>query len=227
MDCHAERSLGQVHAFISGDCALADALSAIASHGTEALGADMAGLTLNDGAGRATTVVYTDHMVPEIDQAQYDSDRGPCLHALRSKSNVLITDVNTDGRFPEYAVAAARHGIHASMSVPLCVAGRGIGALNFYDHRTAHFDDRRSGGDVFAQLSAIVAAYCDRAEEADNLQRAVESRSTIEQAKGIIMATSGCSPDRAFDLLREQSQAQNRKLRTIAEEIVASQERSS
>jgi GAF domain-containing protein len=225
VDDHVQGSLDQVHAFISGECGLVEALNIIASHGTAALGADMAGLTLNDSAGRATTVVYTDRMVPEIDQAQYDSDRGPCLHALRSQSNVLITDVSTDERFPEYAVAAARHGIHATVSVPLCVAGHGIGALNFYDHRPGHFDALPSGGDVFAQLSAIVAAYYDRAEEADNLQRAIESRSTIEQAKGIIMATSGCTPDRAFDLLREQSQAENRKLRTIAEEIVASQER--
>jgi ANTAR domain len=34
------------------------------------------------------------------------------------------------------------------------------------------------------------------------------------------MATTGCSRDRAFVLLRQQSQAQNRKLRDIAADIV-------
>jgi hypothetical protein len=35
------------------------------------------------------------------------------------------------------------------------------------------------------------------------------------------MASTGCSPDAAFELLRMQSQAENRKLITIATELVA------
>jgi AmiR/NasT family two-component response regulator len=48
----------------------------------------------------------------------------------------------------------------------------------------------------------------------------MESRAIIEQAKGVIIATSGCSADEAFDLLRLQSQTENRKLRDIASELV-------
>ena len=52
------------------------------------------------------------------------------------------------------------------------------------------------------------------------MAQAMQSRSTIEQAKGIIMSTSGCTPDQAMDLLVQQSQHQNVKLRDIAREIV-------
>jgi AmiR/NasT family two-component response regulator len=58
-------------------------------------------------------------------------------------------------------------------------------------------------------------------EEVDGLRLAMEHRAVIEQAKGIIIGTSGCSPDEAFDLLRQQSQHMNRKIRDIAAEIVA------
>jgi AmiR/NasT family two-component response regulator len=51
------------------------------------------------------------------------------------------------------------------------------------------------------------------------------SRAVIEQAKGVLMAAMGCTPDAAFDLLRQQSQTENRKLRVVAEEIVARQSR--
>ncbi len=42
----------------------------------------------------------------------------------------------------------------------------------------------------------------------------------IEQAKGILMAESRCSPDQAFAMLRAASQRSNVKVRDLAEEIV-------
>jgi AmiR/NasT family two-component response regulator len=58
-----------------------------------------------------------------------------------------------------------------------------------------------------------------RAEVA-GLKRAMESRATIEQAKGILMAVEHCSPGAAFDILTRASQRQNRKLALVAAEIV-------
>jgi hypothetical protein len=42
----------------------------------------------------------------------------------------------------------------------------------------------------------------------------------IEQAKGILMARTGCGPDEAFDLLRLLSQRANVKVRDLAAELV-------
>lgn len=39
------------------------------------------------------------------------------------------------------------------------------------------------------------------------------------------MATTGCTPDEAFDQLREQSQRENVKVRTVAVEIVRHSQR--
>jgi AmiR/NasT family two-component response regulator len=54
-----------------------------------------------------------------------------------------------------------------------------------------------------------------------NLRLALESRDLIGQAKGVIMVTMRCSPDRAFELLVAQSQAENRKLVEVAAEIAS------
>jgi hypothetical protein len=43
----------------------------------------------------------------------------------------------------------------------------------------------------------------------------------IEQAKGIVMAQSGCDPEAAFDLLRRASQRSNVPVRELAAQIVA------
>jgi hypothetical protein len=57
------------------------------------------------------------------------------------------------------------------------------------------------------------------AHELELTHEALETRDIIGQAKGVIMAAMGCSPDEAFNMLRKQSQAENRKLVEVAVEI--------
>ena len=59
-----------------------------------------------------------------------------------------------------------------------------------------------------------------RAEVAQ-LRGSIEARVVIEQAKGMLMADRGCSDQEAFDLLVGMSQAEQRKVREIAVELVA------
>lgn len=48
----------------------------------------------------------------------------------------------------------------------------------------------------------------------------LETLPIVEQAKGILVAQTGCTPDEAFDLLRAASQRSNVKLRDVARKIV-------
>jgi hypothetical protein len=58
-------------------------------------------------------------------------------------------------------------------------------------------------------------------DEMELLATALESRDLIGQAKGVIMVSVGCSADEAFQLLKQQSQHENRKLVAVAADIVA------
>ena len=116
---------------------------------------------------------------------------------------------------------------------PLVARGEGLGALNLYSRRPSAFIDiNLDESGVFANQAAMVLAnarvYWDARELSENLQQAMQSRSVIDQAVGVIMATSGQSPDGAFQILVRASQRENRKLREIAAERVANaQQRSS
>jgi hypothetical protein len=221
------RAMDVVHAFVHGAGEMDRTLRQVAELAVEAVGADMAGLTIRDERGRPTTVVYTDRMVPEIDQVQYDWDRGPCVDAARTKQVLEIEDARTDERWPEFAAAAISHGILSTLSMPVVVVTDGLGALNFYDGTASFFrdDDKRRLAELFAGQCAVTGLYWTAANEAMNLTTAMQSRATIEQAKGVIMATMRCSAEEAFDVLRSQSQQENRKLRDIAAEIIARQAR--
>ncbi|MDT0402878.1 ANTAR domain-containing protein [Streptomyces edwardsiae] len=59
-------------------------------------------------------------------------------------------------------------------------------------------------------------------EEVEQLRQAIASRPVIDQARGILMATYGCTSDEAWHILREASQLSNTRLRTVAESLTAS-----
>ncbi|MEU0069891.1 ANTAR domain-containing protein [Streptomyces sp. NPDC006332] len=59
-------------------------------------------------------------------------------------------------------------------------------------------------------------------EEVEQLRQAIASRPVIDQARGILMATQGCTSDEAWTILRQTSQLSNTKLRTVAAAVTAS-----
>ena len=70
---------------------------------------------------------------------------------------------------------------------------------------------------------AFVASVKDHlglVEEVMNLRRALTSRASIDQAKGIVMAERRCSPDEAFKVLVKMSQDTNVRLADVARALV-------
>ena len=215
-----------VHAlsrFFVNDGTLGDTLLKVSQLACDVAPADMAGITMLVG-GKARTGVFTDPEAPEIDEAQYKSGKGPCLDAFRHQETYRIDSTAAEQRWPELAAMAAAHGIIATLSLPLVARDVSLGALNLYS-RNRIFDDQASDrASVFAEQAAIVLAntqvYWDAQQLSENLTQAMDSRSTIDYAIGILLANGATTPDDAFQILVRASQRENRKLRDIAREMV-------
>jgi hypothetical protein len=106
----------------------------------------------------------------------------------------------------------------------LCTPGGRRGALNVYafaepsEHVIALVP--RLADQVTIAL-ANAELYESAHHLAVHLQRALETRGVIEQAKGVLIARQGCSDEQAFDILRRASQRLNRKLRDVAADLVS------
>jgi response regulator NasT len=72
------------------------------------------------------------------------------------------------------------------------------------------------------ELQSAIDITLQRFAEYQSLQGAFGRRALIEQAKGILMARHGINADRAFELLRDHSQHNGRKLSEIAAAVVES-----
>jgi hypothetical protein len=71
------------------------------------------------------------------------------------------------------------------------------------------------------QVRALAQELEFAARELDGLHTAMQTRATIEQAKGVLMGLHGCTADQAFERLAQLSQAAQRKLHDVAASIVA------
>jgi GAF domain-containing protein len=174
---------------------------------------------------RVTTAAATDGTTLQLDGSQYTNNEGPCLEAAALGETVRVHDFGADDRYPRFAVDALRLGIHSSVSLPLQVRDRTIGALNLYGTTAKAFDETAEVlASRFARQAAATLANAEIHERTvtlvTQLNQAMASRSTIDLARGILIATTGCDADEAFNLLKQQSQHENIKLRDVAAEIV-------
>ena len=72
------------------------------------------------------------------------------------------------------------------------------------------------------ELQSSIEITLQRFSEFDSLQGTLGRRAVIEQAKGILMERHKIDQQRAFDMVRSQSQNSGRKVGELAEAIVAS-----
>jgi len=182
------------------------------------------GVTMaNDG--RVITVGPADQLAAQLDEQQYDMDEGPCLQALRESHIVDAPDLSVEQRWDGYPPAAMGLGVAAIYSSPLIVAEHTIGVVNLYADRKDPFTQTTK--DLIAQLVSLTAVavtatlrnYAD-VSLTDQLQEALNSRSVIDQAIGIIIATQKIGPTAAFGMLRKQSQNSNTRVAVIAQRLV-------
>jgi GAF domain-containing protein len=222
---HLSEGIAELSRLLVNEEALDDTLQRVADLACRNIGgADVAGVTLLRD-GKPTTAVFTDPASPKIDSEQYRTGKGPCLDAFRHQQVFGVPSTTDEERWPEFAQAAAEHGMMSTLSLPLAVRGHGIGALNLYAKKRAAFsEEEEQVGMMFAAQASVALANAQLYDSAyrmtQQLQDALTSRAVIDQAMGILMARNGIGADEAFEVLRTTSQNENRKLRELAQDIV-------
>lgn len=164
-------------------------------------------ITLRRDAEEVFTVVASDALAVELDEIQYGNGDGPCLESLRTGRIVHVADTRTERRWNGYPRHADRHGARSSLSLPLSVSSATIGALNVYGREPGTFADAavRETLTVIAAQAASALTMLLRHVQHDlttaQLEEALNSRTTIDQVIGILMAQQRCTAGQAFALL--------------------------
>lgn len=195
-----------------------ETLQLIVDRGEQLLvGCDGVSLMLVGRGGRIETPAASSQAARDSDTAQYETGEGPCLDAIKDHRTVVIADLETEERWPNYRARALELGVRSMLSFRLFVTDESLGALDMHSRQPGAFD-RRSQlvGQVFA-AQASVAMKSALTEM--GLRTALRSRDVIGQAKGIVMAHHRVTADMAFDVLKSISQHRNEPLRDVAKRI--------
>lgn len=183
-------------------------------------------VSISLGAPTEPELVATDSKTAQsVDGAQITAGEGPRNTAWEEGATVTSDDLRGDVRWPRLGRALGDSPATAAIAVPLTVGESRFGALTIYSDDPALVNEARvRGAELLAAAIAAVLQETDTKAEladlAENLQEAMRSRAGIEQAKGILMATHGCSADDAFRMLAEASSRTNVKVRVIAARLV-------
>jgi GAF domain-containing protein len=181
-------------------------------------GAQHAGITLIHRGGRLDTPAADSEVVLQIDALQIEMDQGPCLEAIRHHETVSSPDLAADDRWPEWGQRVVdTYGIRSMLCFQLFTHRDNVGALNLYSSSFDGFsdDDREHGLALAAHAAVAVFA----AQEVDQLKGALDARTAIGVALGILMERFHITQDQAFSVLSRVSSRQNMKLRLLAEEL--------
>ncbi len=182
-------------------------------------GAQYAGVTVTRNARHIDTPAATHKWPILLDEVQQRHREGPCLTAAWEEKTVHVADLETDDRFPRYRrEALEKTPIRTIMAFQLFIADETMGALNVYAEQAHAFDQMSKDiGRIFAAHSSVAWNSARRDEQ---FKRALASRDTIGQAKGMIMERYGVDAVQAFEVLRKLSQDGNVPLVQVAGELV-------
>jgi len=189
------------------------------------LDADDAGVLRTHSRSNIETPAATTPRVDEAHQLQVKFDEGPCLDAIEGRATYRSDDVSKDLRWPQWGPAAAQIGIRSTVGVRLATRTRGYGSLNIYADRPSAFT--QADEEVAEMLAAHATSVFAVAERAKGLETALETRTTIAQAQGILMQKFSIGSEPAFDFLKRISQHENTRLFSVAEAVIVQAESNS
>lgn len=195
----------------------------VAVHVTGTTGA---GILLEDVDGRLRHAVASDAVTADLEGVQLELGEGPCMLAHASREPVLIPDLSAEQRFASMVPRTLDRGVRAVFTLPLLRKGESIGILDLYrDTPGALSPSQADAGSLLADMATTAVLnrrrYDDSTVVTQRLQRALDSRIVLEQAKGRVGAQLNIEMRAAEQLIHEFARALGRHAREVVRDIAA------
>jgi transcriptional regulator with GAF, ATPase, and Fis domain len=203
-----------------------DLLQTLVDRTTELFDAAAAGIILGPDAEHLDVIASTSENSRIVGLMQLRAGEGPCVEAITSGDVVSVVDeAEMHDRWPVFADAATGSGFASVHAIPLRLRGQVIGSLNLFRDREGALNEADA---IAAQALADVATISvlqertihDSSVVRDQLQRALDTRVVIEQAKGVLAYTHDVDMDAAFRLIRQQARSTQSPMSEVAAGVV-------
>ena len=208
------------------DRGLAPTLQQVVDAAKILAGADGAGLMLADTEGQLRWASATNQFAQNAEDHQEREAQGPCMAAFVQRTAMSVADARQGPDSYGMRSVLAKSDVLAAVSVPVELEGGPIGTLDLYSAKPREWDNsevsalQAYAAIVASLLGAAVAAHAT-GRLAEQLQAALEHRSLIERAKGILMARDDIDAATAFERLRSAARSSRRPLTDVVRDAIA------
>jgi GAF domain-containing protein len=166
-----------------------------------------------------------------LEALQAEHGEGPAVDAYEDREVVGADDLTRESRWPAFSPAAVRRGLVAVLASPIPYGDQAVGVLAVLDgspHPWVRVERQALAAftDLAAMLVLNAMAATERGRLAGELQGALDSRVSVEQAKGVLVGRHGLTPRQAFERLRQRARDERRPLTEVAQAIVEAAQRS-
>ena len=174
------------------DYDVVEVLDGLMSTCLDLLDVDEAGLMLTDPRGGLQRVASSSEEARLLELLQVQTREGPCFEAVHEGQIVLVDDISAArDRWPTFAGRAIADGFNSVYAFPMRLRDAIVGGLNLFGNERGTLDDE---GRMIAKALADIATIGILQQRtlsrssllAENLQRALNTRIVVEQAKGVL-----------------------------------------
>lgn len=201
-------------------------LTQLAADCARLLDVSAVGLLLADPRGALHVVAVSSERVADLEAFQAQRAQGPCHTCYLDGQPVNVPDLAAAAaRWPDFAAVAADAGVASVHAVPMRLRHSVVGALNLFGATTGALNEADLRLAQALADVATVALIQDRAASDRNLvneqlQRALDSRVVLEQAKGVLSYSGDLDMPDAFAALRHYARDNQIALTELANAVV-------
>ena len=220
------RTLVELADTLVADFDVVELLTLVTDRCVEVLDVSAAGLMLVSPEGELRVMASSSEAMRLLELFELQAQEGPCLDCYRTGEPVVNQDLATaKSRWPRFASEALAAGFHSVHALPMRLRGAVLGALNLFHNETGEmWQDDIEAAQALADVATIAVLQHRAALEAqvltDQLNRALNTRIMIEQAKGMVAEREGLSMEEAFATLRGYARNHNLRLADVARDLI-------
>jgi hypothetical protein len=207
------------------DRTVVDILAPLLLDCTAVLPASSAAILVRSRGEQLVLLHSTSHRASEIEMLQIQSDRGPCVDCIANGVALFESGAESiSARWDDVGEAIVHSGYSSVAALPMRWHDRVLGGLNIFrsDAQPMSPGDRMvaHGFANMATLALVRPSDVPVERLTARVSEAIQARSVIEQAKGVLAHLHGVDLGDAYELIVDRVSADGQTITAVAEDVI-------
>lgn len=216
-------ALSKIGHAITSDLYLEDILKLIVTVTAEVMNSKICSIMLLDHKKNELTIKATQSMSKDyINKNPLKLGEGIAGKVALENKPVAVYNIMDNDDYKNKDIAK-KENLSSMLCLPLHVKGKVIGVLNLYTSEPHNFSDYEVNMlSTVADAASIVIENSKLIVEANLIREELESRKSIERAKGILMSELNLTEEEAFRKIQKFAMNNRKSMREVSEAIIMS-----